>query len=273
MNCMILDKNELKKFEDAIRTHRAHPRTMPWRQLEFSRRSAEYEVLVSEFMLQQTQVSRVIPKFHEFLNSFPTIRSLCEAPLAKVLSHWSGLGYNRRAKYLHDAAIKLKDVDTPWQRQNLEACKGIGPNTAGAILAYAYNQPEPFIETNIRTVYIHHFFPHNSVVTDNQLLDALCKTIDVHEPRTFYWALMDYGTELKRTGNVQARKSKLYRKQSTFAGSRRQVRGKIIALLTENYRPVNELKHIVDDSRVESVVQDLMREGLVIVEDGNIRLP
>jgi A/G-specific adenine glycosylase len=135
---------------------RQHYRKMPWRD-----NTDPYNVLVSELMLQQTQVDRVIPKFELFMLTFPSILSLSKASLADVLIAWNGLGYNRRAKYLHESAKKIvSDFEgkIPQSYEKLTSLPGVGPNTAGAILAYSYNQPVVFIETNIRTVYFHHFF-------------------------------------------------------------------------------------------------------------------
>jgi A/G-specific adenine glycosylase len=134
--------------------YRAHRRTMPWRV-----EPAPYFVLVSELMLQQTQVSRVQSKFISFIRKFPTIEALAAAPLADVLGAWSGLGYNRRAKFLWQAAQDIQAKGSfPQTVDLLMQLPGIGANTAGAIAAYAFNRPVFFIETNIRTVFIHHFF-------------------------------------------------------------------------------------------------------------------
>lgn len=100
-----------------------HGRDLPWRRPDSE---DPYKILVSEIMLQQTQVQRVIPKYHSFLERFPSVESLAEAPLATVLSEWSGLGYNRRGKYLHEAARVLVVKGAPWQLEDLVACKGIG---------------------------------------------------------------------------------------------------------------------------------------------------
>jgi A/G-specific adenine glycosylase len=139
-------------------------RDMPWR-----RDTRPYYVLVSEIMLQQTQVDRVIPKFEAFIAAFPTVRSLAEASLADVLTLWSGLGYNRRAKFLHEAAKKIEGEFNgvfPETPEALMSLPGVGVNTAGAIGAYSFNQPAIFIETNVRTVYFHHFFEDQVAVTD-----------------------------------------------------------------------------------------------------------
>ncbi|NCU39047.1 A/G-specific adenine glycosylase, partial [Candidatus Saccharibacteria bacterium] len=144
-------------------------REMPWRS-----DTRPYYVLVSELMLQQTQVSRVIEKFTEFIARFPDEQSLAAAYLADVLYAWQGLGYNRRAKYLHDSATMIVDTfdgSFPTNVAELLLLPGVGKNTAGALLAYAFNQPSIFIETNIRTVYIHHFFNDSADVTDAQIVE------------------------------------------------------------------------------------------------------
>src|SRR4030095_9666003 len=150
--------------EVVLEYYREHGRELPWRHPG----TTVYEILVSEMMLQQTQVKRVIPKYQSFLKRFPTIQSLANAPLSEVLSEWSGLGYNRRAKYLHDAAKQLVSKVGPWKLEDLTECKGIGHNTAVAVLVYAYNRPLVFIETNIRTVCIHHFFNDKENITDKE---------------------------------------------------------------------------------------------------------
>ena len=202
-------------------------RDMPWRQ-----DTRPYYILVSELMLQQTQVDRVIPKFQAFIATFPNEIVLAAASLADVLVLWQGLGYNRRAKYLHDAAKKIVEAgEFPQSEPDLLALPGVGQNTAGALQVYAYNQPAIFVETNIRTVYFHHFFAHGNPVEDSEIRNLLAVTIDREHPREFYWALMDYGSWLKRNGAGRITQSKHYVKQSALAGSVREVRGKIVAYL------------------------------------------
>lgn len=132
-------------------------RPMPWRE-----DTRPYYVLVSEIMLQQTQVERVIIKFEAFIQQFPDVVTLANAPLSAVLTAWSGLGYNRRAKFLHEAAkmvVREFGGEFPTTHSELVALPGVGTNTAGAILAYSFNIPVSFIETNVRTVYFYHFSP------------------------------------------------------------------------------------------------------------------
>lgn len=244
---------------------------LPWRQGTLD----PYHVLVSELMLQQTQVPRVIPKYHEFLAAFPDFRQLASAELGDVLRVWSGLGYNRRAKFLWQAAQRVVQQHRgmlPHDYEQLVALPGIGPNTAGAILAYAYNQPTVFLETNIRTVYIHHFFPDTEAVTDKALRALLEQTVDHEHPREWYWALMDYGSYLKQTAGNAARRSKHYVRQSSFEGSRRQVRGAVLRALKAGSLTIPELKQVIADERLVSVLQDLESEQLIRKARGRYRL-
>jgi len=222
--------------------------------------------MVSEMMLQQTQVRRVIPKYAEFLTSFPTVAALAAAPLAEVLRAWSGLGYNRRAQYLHRAAQIITSQyagQIPPAATALVKLPGIGPNTAGALLAYAFNQPVVFIETNVRTVFLHHFYKHQTTVADREIIRLVAATLDYEQPREWYWALMDYGSFIKRTiGNLN-RASVSYRPQSPFTGSRRAIRGKIVRLLTAAPTHQRHLAVLVDDERFDAVLADLLREGLI----------
>jgi len=237
-------------------------REMPWRAAEPDGGFDAYKILVSEMMLQQTQVSRVIPKFNSFVSLFPTIHDLAAAPLADVLRAWSGLGYNRRAQYLHQAAIRLADRPLPWTYDDLIACNGVGPNTARAVLVYAYNSPELFIETNIRTVYIHYFFADITEVNDESVIKLLKKTLNKQNPRQWYWALMDIGARIKSTtGNVAA-KSSAYKKQSAFQGSLRQVRGAILKELLDGPKS-GAYFSAKKDGRFVGVLATLTKEGLI----------
>ncbi len=254
---------EIDNFKAEVWEHgRELYRQMPWRE-----DTRPYYVLVSELMLQQTQVERVAPKFTAFIARFPDEKSLAGASLADVLVLWSGLGYNRRAKFLWQAARKIVDElagTFPSEYDGLIALPGVGPNTAGAILAYAFNKPALFIETNIRTVFFHHFFPDDEKVDDKQLLEILEKAIDSEHPREFYWALMDYGAFLKKNRAGAIRRSKHYKKQSALKGSVREVRGQIIRSLLGVEKSVDNLqKELVADERFESALQSLLLDGLV----------
>jgi A/G-specific adenine glycosylase len=252
--------------------YRAHRRAMPWRA-----QPTPYYVLVSEMMLQQTQVPRVQGKFVTFVRRFPDVHALANTPLRDVLSAWSGLGYNRRAKFLHDAAqIIVKDFtgEVPHNQTDLLRLPGIGPNTAGAILAYAFNEPAVFIETNIRTAYIHHFFGDDTqAVSDEDLRQIVAASLPPENAREWYWALMDYGTHLKQTVGAQLHRVKNHRPQTRFEGSRRQVRGRVLKMLLERGRVTPEnLALLIPDERLRAVCDELMHEGLIIARLGQLQL-
>lgn len=258
----------LKKFQDTVQSYYAENSrdTLPWRQFDGRGRLDPYHVFVSEVMLQQTQVSRVVPKFVDFISLFPGLQVLAKAELKDVLTAWSGLGYNRRAKYLHDAArivVNEYGGTLPREVNDLMTLPGIGRNTAAAIAAYSFNSPTVFIETNIRTVFIHHFFPKVDSVGDNQILPLVQKTLDTDEPRLWYWALMDYGSYLKRAHQNPSRKSRYHTKQSTFSGSKRQIRGQVLRLLISSPLSSVELSKQIQDNRLGGVLIDLVSEGLV----------
>ncbi len=241
-------------------------RTLPWR-----RTKNAYRILVSEVMLQQTQVDRVIPKYNEFLKKFPSVRALADAPFKEVVGAWQGLGYNRRALFLHKASTYFlleHNGVIPQSRDELECAPGIGPYTAGAVRAFAFNAPEVFIETNIRTAFIHFFFATEESVSDAQLMPLIAYCVaHVPNPREWYWALMDYGSYLKKTGVNPSRKSAHYVVQKKFKGSVRELRGKILKVLLHASEPLTvrklEVRAHISDDRIEAVLTALCAEGLL----------
>jgi len=268
---MHLTNQQINDFRDTVwQYYRQAARAMPWRE-----KPEPYLVLVSELMLQQTQVSRVVPKFEVFTAAFPTIQSLAAAPLNEVLRLWSGLGYNRRAKFLHQAAqmvVEQYNGIVPQTLDDLTKLPGVGKHTAGAILAYAFEEPVVFIETNIRTVCFYHFFPDAETVDDKELVPVIEQTLDTEHPRQWYWALMDYGTHLKQTQGNNINRSRHYTKQSTFEGSKRQLRGATLRMLIERTYSKVELEATLSDSRLPAVVLGLMQEGFIIERNGRYQL-
>lgn len=264
-------------FQKTVQAYYAqHGRhNLPWRQPETDGRFDPYKILVSELMLQQTQVARVVPKFQLFIGRYPAFTGLARAPLAEVLTLWNGLGYNRRARFLWlsaRAVIERHHGQLPPALGALKALPGIGPGTAGAILVYAFNQPAVFVETNIRTVFIHHFFGDEQGVADDTIVPLVQETMPEAAVREWYWALMDYGTYLKQTvGNV-SRASAAYAKQSRFPGSRRQVRGAVLRQLVWASLTVAELQRRVHDKRLMSVLADLEQEGFITQKNNRYRL-
>jgi A/G-specific adenine glycosylase len=258
----------INQFQEIVWDYyRAHKRNnLPWRH-DIDDENFAYYVLVSEIMLQQTQVNRVIYKFNQWIELFPTIATLAAADLDVVLHAWSGLGYNRRAKYLLESAkviVSEHEGRIPSEPGLLEALPGIGKATAAAVVVYAYNLPKLFVETNIRTVFIHHFFPFAEHVADKELLPLIESSLDKENPREWYWALMDYGSFLKQSvGNI-SQKSKHYKKQSTFEGSSRQLRGAILKLLLVKKRTYDELSAMnLFDERLDEVLAALEKEKLI----------
>ncbi len=230
-------------------------------------------------MLQQTQVERVIPYYKVFLKKFPTVQKLSEASLSEVLVLWQGLGYNRRAKMLHEAAkavVKEYGGRFPRSAPELEKLPGIGPYTAGAVAAFAYNQDGIFIETNIRTVITHHFFHDRESVPDSEVRTVLEKVYPQGQAREWYAALMDYGAHLKRGGVRINTKAKGYTKQSTFKGSGREVRGAILRRLSEDpatRRVLDSLFEADRQDQIEEQIKKLLKEGMIVKNRIRFSLP
>lgn len=260
-------------LEDLWGYYAQHARhDLPWRLPEPNGTYDPYKILVSEIMLQQTQVQRVTPKFHAFLQAFPTVEALALAELGDVLRMWQGLGYNRRAKYLWEAAKQIAKLGGfPKNHKELVSLPGIGPNTAGAIQTYAFNEPVVFIETNVRTVYIHAFFSNEIDVTDTAIAELVAETVDQKNPREFYWALMDYGSYLKKHVRNNSQ-SKHYTKQSAFEGSNRQIRGMVLKELTEGSKSLSALAKQINDQRLTSVVATLENEQMITRKGKTISL-
>jgi A/G-specific adenine glycosylase len=255
----------VRQFRAIIRDYYAkHARPMPWRETR-----DPYRIVISEVMLQQTQVPRVIEKYRAFIKRFPTVRKLADAPLRDVLAAWQGLGYNRRAlalKRLAAEVVERHDGRIPADRDELRALPGIGEATSGSILAFAFNKPVVFIETNIRSVYIHHFFKDRAGVKDDELIPYIEKTLDREDPREWYYALMDYGVYLKSQMPNPSRKSSHYKKQSRFEGSDRELRGRILRILTAHGRiqePVLLKKLASDRQKAGRILRALQNEGLI----------
>jgi len=265
-----LTRSEIKRFRDNVYGfYDRNKRDLPWRKTE-----DPYHILVSEIMLQQTQVGRVIEKYDLFIKAFPDIGALHRAELADVLRIWQGLGYNRRALYLKQAAkiiVEEHEGKIPDAVDGLTTLPGVGLNTASAICAYAYNMPVVYIETNIRSVFIHTFFPNMENIPDSDIIPLVDETLDRTNPRDWYSALMDYGVMLKSTHVNPGRRSGHYTRQSSFEGSDRQIRGGIVRLLTnEGKMTVNEIISRLDTNllRTEKILLSLVNEGLISERDG-----
>lgn len=290
-----LDTAAIVRFQNRIYDFYAkNKRDFPWRQT-----TNPYYIFVSEVMLQQTQASRVVAKYNEFIKAFPDFEALSKASLRDIYVVWQGMGYNRRAKYLKESATiiveKYKGI-LPRDVALLDELPGIGYNTACSICAFAFNMPVVFIETNIRSVFIdeifgsmsHFFTPVGSLpsrissgrasqvvqnehlrlskfekIHDNDILPLVEQALDHKNPHEWYWALMDYGSYLKKTIGNPSRKSKHYTKQSTFKGSDRELRGKILKLLSQKNQTEASLIKELSDDRVSEIINKLIIEGLL----------
>jgi A/G-specific adenine glycosylase len=270
----------MKPLSDVkIKAFRAHVlayyqesgRDFPWRQTR-----DPWAILVSEIMLQQTQTDRVLPKYLSWLEAYPEPAILAAAPLAEVLGLWSGLGYNRRALALVRTAAHIASSGRfPDDEKSLLELPGIGPYTARAVLAFAFDRPVVLIETNIRSVFLHYFFEGEVGVTDARIAPIVELTLDRKDPRAWYYALMDYGVMLKRRfGNPNSR-SAHYAKQSPFANSNRRIRGSLLKELRLRGRAdADDLSSVLPFSRerVEKALFELKAEGFVAESRGIYRL-
>ena len=262
-----VSKKTITLFRQAIYNfYGEHARNdLPWRHTD-----DPFHILVSEIMLQQTQVERVIYKYSQFLAEFPDIRSLSRAPLRKIFTVWQGLGYNRRALALKNLSQKIAKecpgAKLPLSVDALMMLPGVGRATASSVAAFAYQQPVVFIETNIRSVYLYFFFQNKENIKDQDILPFVEKTMDKSHPREWYYALMDYGAILKKQEINPNRRSAHYLKQSPFHGSNRQLRGMILRTLLQNRRMsegqlIQALK--VSPVRAQSTLKRLREEGFL----------
>lgn len=266
----IFEKNPtpegLRRFRKILyRYYRKEGRDLPWRNTE-----NPYHILVSEVMLQQTQVERVLTKYNQFISAFPDYSSLGKASLKDVLAVWQGMGYNRRAvalKKIAETIVAKFAGETPTRLEDLISLPGIGHATASAVVAFAFNEPAVFIETNIRRVFIHFFFRKRDRVSDAEILPLVERTLDRKNPREWYFALMDYGAMLKKSVPNPNKKSAHHQRQAPFEGSMRQLRGRVLKLLLD--KPGATERDIslflkVDPDNVKECLHQLAREGFIV---------
>lgn len=259
-------------FRQIVYSHyRRHGRTLSWRETH-----DPYAILVSEVMLQQTQVDRVAGKYGAFLSTFPDFSSLAASSLDAVLEAWQGLGYNRRAlnlKRCAEAVVADYGGTLPSSIPELEKLPGIGHYTARAVAAFAFSVPSVFIETNIRTVFIHHFFHEAEKVHDRDIAPLIEVALDHGNPREWYYALMDYGSHLKRLHGNPSRRSAHHTAQSPFRGSNRELRSLILkAILDKPGATLEELETSLDKPRdaVLSNLKQMEAEGFVEKRKGRL---
>jgi A/G-specific adenine glycosylase len=239
--------------------------SLPWRQTD-----NPYNILVSEIMLQQTQIERVLKKYPVFIKRYPDFGALAKASPGSLYRVWQGMGYNRRALALKEIASKI--VRSPYNGrlpsnvEELMELPFIGQSSAGAVSAFAFHKPSVFIETNIRRVVIHFFFREQDKVRDSDILPLIARTLDKKDPRNWYYALMDYGSALRSLKYNPNLKSRTYKKQSPFAGSTRQIRGRILRAVSNEQgiteKKLSESLHAPRD-KVQDMINQLCREGFI----------
>ncbi len=254
-------------------------RRLPWRGTR-----DPYVILVSEVMLQQTQVDRVIPFFERFLEQFPTVAVLAAAPLREVLTAWSGLGYNSRAHRLHQAAVEIDESGWPGGVQELAALPGIGPYTARALASFSLGLDVVPIDTNIRRV----LSRWHGEPLDAAALQTIAEA-DAGESDTSAWtqAVMDLGAALCRPRSPRCDACPVSswcagpdayvppHPQSRFEGSGRQLRGAIIRRLVTSPTTPENLAATTGFplTSVHDALDNLASEGLVEANGNQFRLP
>ncbi|MDO4502916.1 MAG: adenine glycosylase [Coriobacteriia bacterium] len=261
---------------------KAHHRDLPWRYVD-----DPYAVMVSEIMLQQTQVKRVLGYWPRFLGQFPTVDALAAASTADVLAAWQGLGYNRRALALKRAADECSARNAgrlPETYEGLLALPGVGPATAAGVMAFARCKPGSYLETNVRTVFLHVLFPEQEKVSDKVLEPLVALTCPPDHAREWYYALLDFGAHLKATVANPSRRSASYSRQSTFEGSHRQKRAELLRIaldcpgvgLEEAHAQLNAFERArkreqVPQDLFDKLVAEMTGEGFFALEDGRLQ--
>ncbi len=258
--------------ERLLSWYSANGRDLPWRHTR-----DPYAVLVSEIMLQQTQVSRVVPKYHAWLQAYPRLEDLAAAPFDAVLRSWQGLGYNTRARRLRDcaaAAVETAadgDAALPRTLPELLRLPGVGPYTARALLVFAYDQDVAAVDTNVRRVLTHELgLARDTGATD---LQALAEAVLPRgRSRDWHNALMDYGALVltARVSGVSSRHS-----QDSFVGSRRWQRSQLLqTVLTGGPQTVAHLAAVTGFSpaAVVELITLLERDGLLTSGPGGVRV-
>lgn len=281
-----MDRVSRAKFNKALFSwHKKNYRKMAWRDTH-----EPYLILVSEIMLQQTQVARVKEKYAEFIKRFPRVKKLAAAPLGDVLRIWSGLGYNRRAKYLHQCAKVIAseyEGEFPGDYGSLVKLPGIGRSTAGALLAFAFGHDTPMIDTNIHRILVRVFFNRKKIPSDSELYDFAITLIPKGKGRMWNYAMLDLGATLctARNHSESCPMNKLHgdvgdfvfkKPQKKFTGSERFYRGKLLKLLTvENVVRLPRIKQELAGYKgdVNELLSRLLKEGMIIKKKALYSLP
>ena len=266
-------QKSIEEFQKRIMSWwKNNTRDLPWR-----KNPTPYKVLVSEVMLQQTQVSRVVPKYLEFLNEFPTLEDLASANTKQLLNVWSGLGYNRRALWLKEAAGEIINQGSfPDEVSELRKLKGIGPYTSRSILIFAFNEDLAAVDTNIRRIFIALGFAKED--SSEKELQEIADTL-LLKGRSSDWhnALMDYGSSVLTSSSTGIEPTS---KQSQYSGSTRKIRGHIVQILTQyDSLSLKEIESQLESEKLESgklddILNQLVQDQLVEEKEaGQYQIP
>lgn len=263
---------EVERNEALLSWYQDRKRDLPWRDAD-----DPYVVLVSEVMLQQTQVSRVVPYFRRFLDRFPTVDALAAAPLTEVLEAWSGLGYNTRARRLRDAARMVVEGGWPTSPEGLLDLPGVGPYTAAAVASFAFGSRIAAIDTNIRRV----LSRWHGEPLDGAVLRAAADA-DLGTPAgDWNQAVMDLAAGLCRPRQPSCEVCPVEPwcsgpdgytpppPQARFEGSARQLRGSIVRAVVREPQSFVQLCRETGfpTDEIEMAVEDLTLEGLIIRDE------
>jgi A/G-specific adenine glycosylase len=260
MGCIMISTKDKEKFQKKIlQFYQDHKRNLPWRKT-----TDPYNILLSEFMLQQTQVSRVIDYYIHWVDNWPTIERLAKEEYKNVLHAWMGLGYNRRAMYIHNTAKVIVDEfngDVLTAVKHYEKLPGIGLYTSKAIQIFADNADIATVDTNIRRIFISEF-GLDEAISDKDLFTLAKQCIPQGKSRDWHNALMDYGA-LYLTSRKTGIKPKT--QQSSFQGSDRQIRGKILRLLLKEDHSKYQLQKelTIESKRLSKILTKMLNEKTV----------
>ena len=294
-----LPESELPRLRRALLAwHRRHGLRAPWRSS-----GDPYQVLVAAVMAQQTQMSRVLPKFDEFVAAFPTVEKLARASTARVLRVWGGLGYNLRALRLQRAARRIVcEGGFPATAAELEQIEGVGPFTAAIVASFAFGEPVAAFDTNVRRVVARLLGDIDGRLTERELRAAADGLVSRRAGGRWNQAMMDLGGQVcvaraprcgicplarwcrarpqfAQAGHRVAEGRATYRAQPRYQGSRRYYRGRIVQALRElpagaSLAAAELLDDGLDEAALAELVEALRRDGLLrVVAGGRLRLP
>lgn len=270
MDAFSISEGDINKFHRKIfHFYLKNKRDLPWRKTK-----DPYKILVSEFMLQQTQVSRVIDYYTKWMEKWPSVESLAKESYKNVLTAWIGLGYNRRAMYLHNTSkiiFEEFDGDVLVAMNHYDILPGIGLYTSKAVQIFAANEDIATVDTNIRRIFIKEF-QLNETISDKDLFKIAKRCLPKGKSRDWHNALMDYGA-MYLTSRKTGIKPKT--QQSKFKGSDRQIRGKILRLLLSEEQSSYQLEEKLDlnTKRLINILNKMMKEKTISKTNNHYHIP